>query len=79
MKLLRLVNAILSGAAILLVRVYQRCISRFLPPVCRFTPSCSQYMIDAIRKKGIVIGLLKGAWRILRCNPLFPGGYDPVC
>ena len=35
-------------------------------------------MIDAIRKKGFVVGVLKGLWRILRCNPLFPGGYDPV-
>jgi putative membrane protein insertion efficiency factor len=78
MRVLRPVNAALSAAAILLVRVYQRCISRFLPPVCRFTPSCSQYMIDAIRKKGIIVGVLKGTWRILRCNPLFPGGYDPV-
>ena len=78
MSILRFINAVLSGAAILLVRVYQRCISRFLPPVCRFTPSCSQYMIDAIRKKGFVLGVLKGIWRILRCNPLFPGGYDPV-
>ena len=78
MRLLRLINAVLSGAAILLVRAYQRTISRILPPVCRFTPSCSQYMIDAIRKKGFFIGVLKGTWRIMRCNPLFEGGYDPV-
>jgi len=78
MSVLRLINRVLSACAILLVRVYQRTISRVLPPVCRFTPSCSQYMIDAIRKKGILLGLLKGTWRILRCNPLFPGGYDPV-
>ena len=78
MRLLRLINAVLSGAAILLVRAYQRTISRILPPVCRFTPSCSQYMIDAIRKKGFFIGVLRGIWRIMRCNPLFEGGYDPV-
>jgi uncharacterized protein len=78
MSALRLINAVLSACAIFLVRVYQRTISRVLPPVCRFTPSCSQYMIDAIRKKGIVVGVLKGAWRIMRCNPFFPGGYDPV-
>jgi putative membrane protein insertion efficiency factor len=60
------------------VRFYQRFISRWLPPVCRFQPSCSQYMIDAIRKKGLLVGLWKGILRILRCNPLFPGGYDPV-
>jgi putative membrane protein insertion efficiency factor len=78
MRVLRLVNGLLGGAVILLVRVYQRCFSRFLPPVCRFTPSCSQYMIDAVRKRGFVLGVLKGTWRILRCNPLCRGGYDPV-
>jgi putative membrane protein insertion efficiency factor len=78
MSVLRPINQALSACAILLVRVYQRFVSRFLPPVCRFTPSCSQYMIDAIRKKGIVVGLLLGIWRIIRCNPLFPGGHDPV-
>jgi putative membrane protein insertion efficiency factor len=61
-----------------LVRGYQRFVSPFLPPMCRYTPSCSQYMIDAIRQRGFVIGLLKGTLRILRCNPFFPGGYDPV-
>ncbi len=78
MIVLRLINRVLCACAILLVRVYQRTLSRVLPPVCRFTPSCSQYMIDAIRKKGIVVGLLKGTWRLMRCNPFFPGGYDPV-
>ena len=78
MSVLRRINGILSGVLILLVRVYQRCISRFLPPVCRFAPSCSQYMVEAIRKKGFVVGLLKGAWRVLRCNPFCRGGYDPV-
>ncbi len=78
MGALRLLNRALSGAAILAVRGYQRTLSRVLPPSCRFQPSCSQYMIDAIRKKGFVVGVLKGALRILRCNPFFPGGYDPV-
>jgi len=78
MRVLRLANAWLGGAVILLVRIYQRCISRFLPPTCRFTPSCSEYMIDAVRKKGVVVGVLKGLWRILRCNPFCRGGHDPV-
>ncbi|MCD6417054.1 MAG: membrane protein insertion efficiency factor YidD [Planctomycetes bacterium] len=68
----------MSWLLIGLVRVYRVAISPILPPMCRFKPSCSQYMIEAIRKKGLVVGLLKGIWRILRCNPLFPGGYDPV-
>jgi putative membrane protein insertion efficiency factor len=66
------------AAAIGLVRGYQRLISPWLPDSCRFRPTCSEYMIQAIRKKGLVRGLLKGFLRILRCNPLFPGGYDPV-
>ena len=65
-------------ALIALVRCYQIVLSPLLPRVCRFQPSCSQYMIDAIRIKGPLIGVLKGLWRLLRCNPLCPGGYDPV-
>lgn len=68
----------MARAVIGLVRFYQRFISPLLPSTCRFQPSCSQYVIDAVRKKGLVVGLLLGAWRIIRCNPLFPGGYDPV-
>jgi hypothetical protein len=45
---------------------------------CRFTPSCSQYSIDAINKYGPIIGLIKTSWRILRCNPFNKGGYDPA-
>jgi hypothetical protein len=68
----------IGAVLVALVRAYQLFISPLLPTVCRFQPSCSQYMIEAIRKKGPVVGLLKGLWRLLRCNPLFPGGYDPV-
>jgi hypothetical protein len=45
---------------------------------CRFTPTCSQYGIDAITKYGVIRGGLKTSWRILRCNPWNKGGYDPV-
>ncbi len=75
---IRLIERGLARLAVLVVRVYRRCISPYLPPVCRFRPTCSQYMIQAIEKKGLVVGVLKGLWRIVRCNPLFPGGYDPV-
>ncbi|NIM69009.1 MAG: membrane protein insertion efficiency factor YidD [Xanthomonadales bacterium] len=61
-----------------MVRLYQRCLSPLLPPVCRFRPTCSEYMIQAVRKKGLLVGVAKGLWRLLRCNPLFRGGYDPV-
>ncbi|MBQ3223937.1 MAG: membrane protein insertion efficiency factor YidD [Clostridia bacterium] len=61
-----------------LVRGYKRFISPLLPPACRFTPTCSEYALEAIQK----YGALKGGWmalrRLLRCHPFHPGGYDPV-
>jgi len=63
---------------IFLIKVWQRTFSKVLPPSCRFTPSCSQYGVEAIQK----YGALKGGWltlkRIGRCHPFNPGGYDPV-
>ncbi len=56
---------------------YRNYISAFTLCRCRYYPTCSQYTIDAIDDKGVVLGALKGIARILRCNPLFPGGYDP--
>lgn len=69
---------LIQRGLILAIKGYQLTISRVIPPVCRFTPSCSQYMIDAIEKKGLAWGILKGIGRVLRCNPYFPGGHDPV-
>lgn len=63
---------------ILPIRFYQKCISPYKAPCCRFTPTCSQYMIEAILEWGVIVGLLMGLWRILRCNPFCKGGYDPV-
>jgi hypothetical protein len=45
---------------------------------CRFTPTCSQYGLEAIQKYGVVLGGIKTTWRIMRCNPFNKGGYDPV-
>jgi len=70
----RLARRLLVG----MVRLYQRTISRVLPPSCRFVPSCSSYMIQAVERHGALRGVLLGAWRILRCNPFCRGGYDPV-
>ncbi|MFW6457444.1 MAG: membrane protein insertion efficiency factor YidD [Planctomycetota bacterium] len=61
-----------------IVRGYQTFISPLMPRTCRFYPSCSQYMIDALRRRGPIIGLCLGIWRVIRCNPLSEGGYDPV-
>ena len=60
------------------IRFYQRFISPLTPPACRFTPPCSQYAVEAIRKHGPIKGLLLAIWRILRCNPWGGSGYDPV-
>ncbi|MCD8297960.1 MAG: membrane protein insertion efficiency factor YidD [Prevotella sp.] len=57
---------------------YRKCISPYLPPSCRFTPTCSEYAIQAIRKHGPFKGLALAVWRILRCNPWGGSGYDPV-
>lgn len=61
-----------------MVRFYQNCISPFTPPSCRFTPTCSQYAIEALRKYGPWKGLWLTIKRILRCNPWGGSGYDPV-
>ena len=58
------------------VRLYQRAISPALPPRCKYHPSCSQYAITAIRRFGILRGLVLTAWRLLRCNPWSHGGVD---
>ena len=65
------------AACIGLIRVYQQTLGPLLGPACRFEPSCSRYTIEALRKYGLFRGLAKGAWRIARCNPFHPGGYDP--
>lgn len=62
----------------MLVRGYQVGISPWLPPACRFTPSCSQYAIEALRRYGALKGSWLAARRLLRCHPFRPGGYDPV-
>ncbi|MCA9075377.1 MAG: membrane protein insertion efficiency factor YidD [Planctomycetaceae bacterium] len=59
------------------VRLYQRFISPLLGPTCRFHPSCSEYFIGAVRKYGAISGTCRGIWRICKCHPFHPGGYDP--
>jgi putative membrane protein insertion efficiency factor len=61
-----------------LIRLYQRALSPLLGPRCRFYPSCSQYMLEALQVHGPWRGLMLGVKRIARCHPLNPGGIDPV-
>lgn len=58
--------------------LYRKVISPLKPPCCRFTPTCSQYALEALRKHGPIKGLGLAIWRILRCNPWGGSGYDPV-
>ena len=68
----------ISRALIGAISFYQKAISPSLPHSCRYYPTCSEYTKQAILKYGPFKGLFKGILRILRCNPFFPGGYDPV-
>ena len=69
---------VITRAAILIIRLYQCTVSPLLGPCCRFHPSCSQYMVESLRHKGLMRGLMSGTLRILKCHPFHPGGYDPV-
>jgi putative membrane protein insertion efficiency factor len=72
-----MLRALLANLLIAFVRFYQIVLRPILPSVCRFTPSCSEYFILAVRKYGPVRGACKGVGRICRCHPWHPGGYDP--
>jgi putative membrane protein insertion efficiency factor len=61
-----------------LIRAYKRLLSPLLPPACRFVPSCSEYAAEAIEKHGPFNGVRLAVWRIVRCAPWHPGGFDPV-
>jgi putative membrane protein insertion efficiency factor len=60
------------------VRIWQRGISPLLPPTCRYSPTCSQYAVEAVHGHGVLRGTLLALWRVLRCHPFAAGGYDPV-
>jgi uncharacterized protein len=61
-----------------LLMLYKRLISPLLPASCRYVPTCSEYAAEAVARHGAVHGVALAVWRILRCNPLARGGYDPV-
>ena len=63
---------------IFVLRAYRLLLSPYVPTTCRFYPTCSSYMMEAIEKKGFWKGVCLGLLRILKCNPFHPGGFDPV-
>ena len=67
-----------DGAVTFLIKFYRKFISPLKKPCCRFTPTCSQYALDAVREWGVLFGISLAIWRVLRCNPFSAGGYDPV-
>ena len=77
-RVLKTIGKAVAAVMLALIRFYQRFISPLFPPVCRYTPTCSQYAVEAIKK----YGPLKGGWlafkRILRCTPWGGSGFDPV-
>lgn len=76
----RLVSSFSNALSLFLiggVRLYQIFLGPFLGGRCRFEPSCSNYFIEAVRKHGPVSGAWRGVWRICRCHPWNPGGFDP--
>ena len=68
----------MKKALLAAIRFYRRHLSPHLPPMCRYYPTCSVYAIEAIETHGALRGTLLAVWRLLRCNPLSPGGYDTV-
>ena len=66
------------NAAIAIMRLYRRVISPLYGQVCRYHPSCSRYSLEAYQQRGFIAGLALTIWRLLRCNPLSPGGVDDV-
>jgi uncharacterized protein len=74
---LQAITRLPGRGVIALVRVYQLTLSPLVGRQCRFVPTCSTYMIQAVEKYGVLRGVTKGIWRIIRCNPFCRGGMDP--
>jgi len=85
-RILKFILDVPRGLACLLIKGYQKTFSpdhgffkRMFPfGYCKFTPSCSQYAYEAVKKHGVIRGGIKAFWRVLRCNPFSKGGHDPA-
>lgn len=71
------INSLISKGILILIKIYRRFISPFMPAQCRFVPTCSEYAEEAIKKYGLK-GILFAIKRIIKCHPFHPGGYDPL-
>jgi len=71
-------SIVLQKLILIVIKFYQTLLSPFLPPVCRFYPTCSEYAYQAVCKHGFLIGLYLSLKRISKCHPFNPGGFDPV-
>lgn len=77
--MLTALHRLLVRVVLLPVVVYRRVLSPLKrTPTCRYLPTCSEYAMEAVKSRGIVVGSGLAMWRVLRCNPLLAGGYDPV-
>jgi uncharacterized protein len=68
---------VIAALLILMIQLYQITLSPMLGPACRFEPTCSRYMVESLRKYGVLKGLSRGLRRLSKCHPWNPGGYDP--
>ena len=68
----------MKHAVLAALRFYKSRLSPQLPPACRYTPTCSEYAMEAIERRGVIVGGLLATKRVLSCNPFSRGGYDPV-
>ena len=73
-----MINRILTYPFIIIIKFYQSFISPLIGSNCRYTPTCSTYSIDSLKKHGLIKGMFLSIKRISKCNSLFKGGYDPV-
>ncbi|MBA3403153.1 MAG: membrane protein insertion efficiency factor YidD [Gemmatimonadaceae bacterium] len=72
-------RSLAAEIVLLPVRFYRRVLSPMKrTPSCRYLPTCSEYAIDAVQMRGVIVGTVLAVWRVLRCNPLFHAGHDPV-
>ncbi|WP_028475921.1 membrane protein insertion efficiency factor YidD [Nocardia sp. CNY236] len=78
MKSSATITALPANALIFLIELYRSYVSPLRLPVCRFTPTCSEYAVTALRTRGLIVGVFLAAVRIAKCAPWHPGGWDPV-